>query len=518
MRSGQNLPEGAAQGLAVFRALSMKRAIATGAAWMILARWALRFIGIVSTLVLARLLSPEDFGLVAMATTVIALIELMSWLGIESTLIRHRNPTREHYDTAWSLTVCAFVLCAAITAALAYPTALYFREPRLTEVILVIAAAWALQSFENVGVVDFRRNLQFDREFRFMTFKKLAGFVVGIAAAFAWRSYWALVAGIVASRLAGLVLSYTMHPMRPRWSFMHWREMLSFSRATLANGALQFAATRIPHFFIGRQIGPAPLGTYAIAEEIANVPMTELVDPIGRALFPAYSKLAEDRDALARYVLFVNAAVVAVAVPACVGIALVAAPTVLLALGPRWADAIALIQVLALGAGCMTIRSNSWSLYYAIGRPSFTTRLWILKVVVLLALIWPLYQRFGIIGVAYADLLSSSLLLVADIAVLLRCLGIRPRTYLAAIFRPLAASVLMATTVLVTSNAAFGPIEIPGSAVDHAWRLICSAALGAISYGAAMLSFWHFAGRPVGIEQEALDRLHAWWRTRQSAA
>jgi O-antigen/teichoic acid export membrane protein len=308
-----------------------------------------------------------------------------------------------------------------------------------------------------------------------------------------------------------------MHPLRPRWSVVHWREVLSFSRATLANGALQFAGTRIPHLFIGRQTGPASLGTYTMAEELASMPMTELVDPIGRTLFPAYSKLVNDQSALAGYVLLVNAGVASIALPACMGIALVAAPTVLLALGSQWVESIALIQVLALSACCMAIRSNSWSLYYALGRPSITTRLWMLKVAALAVLIWPLYQRFGVIGVAYADLASTALMLVAEVLTLARCLKVPVRTYLAALARPVTATALMAAVVTTTGAAVFGPVQIPGQALDHAIRLTSLAGLGALTYLATLLGLWHFAGRPAGVEQEILGRAGDWWSARRRA-
>jgi lipopolysaccharide exporter len=492
----------------------MKREIAKGAAWMILARWALRLIGIVSTLVLARLLVPEDFGLVAMAMTVVTMIELMSWLGLEAMLIKHPSPTQAHYDTAWSLRLCILLLCGVVTAIAAYPTAAFFREPRLSAIMFALAGVWALQSLENIGTVDFRRKMQFDREFLFLTGKKLIGFVVCVGSALIWRSYWALVAGIIASRIGGLALSYVMHPMRPRWSLSHWREMLAFSRATLLNAVLEFASNRAPHIFIGRTVGPAALGTYAIAEEIGQLPSTELVDPIGRTLFPAYSRLVADRENLKSYVLFVNAAVVSAALPACAGIALVAAPVVLLALGEKWTQAIPLMQVLALSAGCMAMRSNSWSVYFALGKPHYTTRLWIVKLVALLLLIWPLFQRFGIMGVAYADLLSALLLLIVDIGMLLHALQISPWTYFRVIVRPVAATLTMAIIVWTVGSAVFGPI--PASAVtgDLALRLAVAIPLGVFTYAAAILALWQLAGRPNGVEEQFLSRFSAWSRAR----
>jgi O-antigen/teichoic acid export membrane protein len=492
----------------------MKREIAKGAAWMVLARWALRLIGVISTLVLARLLVPEDFGLVAMAMTVVTMIELMTWLGLEAMLIKHQSPTKAHYDTAWSLRACILLLCGAVTAIAAYPTAAFFREPRLAAIMFVLAGVWALQSLENIGTVDFRRNMQFDREFLFLTGKKLIGFVVCVASALIWRSYWALVAGIVASRIGGLALSYLMHSMRPSWSLSHWREMLAFSRATLLNAILEFASNRTPHIFIGRAVGPAALGTYAIAEEIGQLPSTEIVDPIGRTLFPAYSRLVADRETLKSYVLFVNAAVVAVALPACVGIALVAAPLVLLALGEKWAQAIPLMQVLAMSAGCMAMRSNSWSLYFALGKPHYTTRLWIVKLTALLIVVWPLFERFGIMGVAYADLFSALLLLLVDIGMLLRALQIAPWTYLRVIVRPIAAAFTMAIVVWIGEAAVFGPITASPVTGDLVMRLAVAIPLGVFTYAAAMLALWLLAGRPNGMEQQFLSRLFAWSRAR----
>src|SRR5688572_707114 len=128
----------------------MKRAIAKGAAWMVVAKLTERSLGLISTLVLARLLVPADFGLVAMAMSVIALIELATAFGFELALIQRQNPTKEHYDTAWTLNVTLGTSSALVTAALAYPAALFFDEPRLVLVMVALAGSWAIQSFENI--------------------------------------------------------------------------------------------------------------------------------------------------------------------------------------------------------------------------------------------------------------------------------------------------------------------------------------------------------------------------------
>src|SRR5262245_59379519 len=130
--------------------------IARGATWMVLWRVCDRLLGLLSTLVLARVLVPADFGLVAMAMSFIALIELASAFSFELALIQRREVERAHYDTAWTLNVAFGLLCGALIALSAPLAAAFYAEPRLIEVMWVLAATWALQGFENIGVVNFR--------------------------------------------------------------------------------------------------------------------------------------------------------------------------------------------------------------------------------------------------------------------------------------------------------------------------------------------------------------------------
>ncbi|MDW8356266.1 MAG: oligosaccharide flippase family protein, partial [Bryobacterales bacterium] len=180
-------------------------------------------------LVLARLLVPADFGLVAMAMSVIAVLDLLTSFSFDVALIQKANLRREHYDTAWSLHFLLSCSCSLLVVAIAYPTAAFYGEPRLFEVMLALALAWFIAGFENVGIVDFRRLLNFRREFYFLAIRRALSFAITIGLTFTLRSYWALVIGTVAHRLIGVLLSYAMHPYRPRFSFATARELFSFS-------------------------------------------------------------------------------------------------------------------------------------------------------------------------------------------------------------------------------------------------------------------------------------------------
>lgn len=199
--------------------------VAGGAAWMLLFKVAERAMSVIGIVILARLLLPEDFGLVAMATSVIALLEVLGTFSFDLAIIQRKEPTREHYDTAWTMNVLAATGGAVATALVAWPAAQFYSEPRLVGVMHVLALCWALQGLENIGTVNFRREMNFSREFHFLFAKKLWSFVVTVVLAWAFRNYWALLIGTLSSRVFGVALSYFMHPYRPRPSLARRREL-----------------------------------------------------------------------------------------------------------------------------------------------------------------------------------------------------------------------------------------------------------------------------------------------------
>ena len=185
-----------------------------GSFWMIAMRWAMRLTGIVSTVILARLLTPSDFGIVAIAMIFVGMLEILNQSGQKLVIIRHLSPTRGDYDTCWTISVLIGVGIAIVIVALAPLTQLYFHDARVVPVMQCLALRSAIGGFENIGVLDFRRELRFNRFFLYNLYPKLISFVITISLAFALRNYWALVAGMISIILVSNVLSYLMHPYR----------------------------------------------------------------------------------------------------------------------------------------------------------------------------------------------------------------------------------------------------------------------------------------------------------------
>jgi O-antigen/teichoic acid export membrane protein len=496
----------------------MRIPLAKGVAWMMAFKLGDRALGLVSTVILARLLVPADFGLVAMAMSIIMLVELASAFGFEAALIQRQDATRDHYDTAWTLNVIAGIVCGLGMMAVSYLAAGFYREPRLIAVIVVLSTAWMVQGFENVGIVAFRKELTFHREFLFMGAKKLAGFCVTIPLAIWLENHWALVAGTVAGRFAGVVLSYLMHDFRPRFRIRAWRDLFSFSSWLVLNNALSFVLVRLSHFFVGKLYGAAALGVYNLGEQISSLATTEMVQPINRAVFPAYAKMAADLARLREGFLGVIAAIATFVMPATVGVAATAALAVDVMLGQKWRAATPIVEVLAFSCGIAALGTNIYSAYLALGMSSVQPKLAFVRLLLFVPIMYAFSSWFGFVGIAYAELVTALLYLIINYPTLFRVLDIGIAAYLARIWRPGAASCVMGASVYWVREILAGLAPVPGSLV----RLIILIAIGITVYVGALLGLWNLLGRPDGPERSALtiarNRLLGWSQRRSASS
>ena len=485
----------------------MMRDIAKGAAWMVLFRLVDRSVGIISTSILARLLLPADFGLVAMAMSIIALIELATAFSFEIALIQKPDPQREHYDTAWTLNILVAAGGALLTGALAYPAAAFYGDPRLAAVMFAIGAAWFVSGFENVGTVNFRRRMDFAAEFRLMATKRMITFVVTMAAAFTFRSYWALVIGMSTGRLAGVALSYLMQPFKPRLSLTCARELFSFSGWLLVNNMAVVVASRVPHFAVGRFFGAQSLGAYTVGSEISQIAHTELIAPINRALFPGYSRLVNDPAAFRRTCIDATAVILLIVLPVSIGVAVVAEQIVRVLLGAQWGEAAPVIQILALAGAATAVSSNNVQVYLALGRPHLFTLVLVTRLVLLGLMMLILSTSYGVKGIAFAELIASVGSLAVGLPLLFKGLQLSAWVYLASLWRPLVASCVMGVAIYFL-NQSVGEADSFGGAL---FELLYSVPVGSVIYVLLLWLLWRASGRKEGVEtmlgRRAIDML-----------
>ena len=477
--------------------------MAHGVKWMVLFKLTERSLGFISTLVLVRLLSPADFGITAMAVSFIAMAETVTAFSFDVNLIQNQRATEEHYHTAWTCNVLLGLSITVLMLAAAPAIASFYKHPELVWVVCALALGPLISGFENIGVVAFRKDLRFKREFAFQLSRKIIGFLVVVPLAYTLRSYWALVVGILASKLTGTTISYLVHPFRPRYSLAEVRGLLGFSKWMLLLNVLSFLKESMSNFVLGRLLGAAPLGVYNVSYEVASMPTTELSAPINRALIPGFARIAHDRESTRTAYGTAMGMLALVAVPAALGIFAMAPYIVPVLMGPKWLDGVPVMEILAFSGALGLFHSSICAVLIATGHPDRVTKTTGLFVAMLMALLALLVPSYGLRGAAFAMLTTSILTTPVFLHQGWRGVGVPATVFLSAAARPLLAALAMAALLRYCLPEWTPAMSTP---VAIGWT-VGGIALGIATYVVGVLLLWLAAGRPAGAERALVERL-----------
>lgn len=473
-----------------------------GVLWMVLLKLTIHAMALINLTVLARLLTPADFGVVAMAMFFYALLESIAWFGFDSALIQNQQAGRDHYNSAFTLNLIFYSLVAVALFLIAGPVAAYYREPRVEDILQVLAVGAFVVGLENIGTVDFRKHLDFRKDYLFMISKKVAAFLVTIPLAFYWRNYWALIAGMMAGRVVGMLMSYVLSSYRPRFSLVKVAELFNYSKWLFVNTLAFTLRTRAAEPIVGRISGPSALGLFNVGYEISNLPTTELVAPINRAVFPGYAKLSHDLASMRAGYLAVIGMIALIAIPASAGIAAIAPVLIPVWLGDKWADTLPLIRVLALSGVLTALMTNSASVFLAMNKPRTLAMFSAGYIVVLLLIIYPLTQQQGPIGAAWAYVIASIIVNPLQYAALFKLLQLPLRRFLIVLIRPLLAATIMFFTVdaaikYMTEHTPMGQFTVLASGI----------LIGILVYVALVTVMWLIMKKPNGAERMLIEKV-----------
>jgi lipopolysaccharide exporter len=468
------------------------RLVAVGIAWTVGARWAIRGIGLISTIILARLLQPTDFGLVAMGALTVQFVLVFADAGQAMAVIRNVDATEEHFDTAWTMSIVIGVCVSAILFAAAPLAGHYFHEPRAAAVVRVIALKPLINGFTNVGVLRFRKDLRFGKDFQFLTVQRMSTFIVGIALAFALRSYWALVIASVGGEVVSVLASYRLSPYRPRLRLTKLREIWSYSIWMQLGNIGSFFGEQTDQLVLGGLAGAGSMGLYNVSRDVASAPTEELVVPMARVLFPYYATLQREPSQLAKAYLDVLSCMALIALSTGVGVALVAQDLVSTVLGQKWAAGAPLIGWLAVGSGILGVSRSANAVLMATGSSRlFALRSW-LFVVLFAPAAFVGGLGWGPIGVAVSRTLATLVFAPVMFYTAMKVTKITAKDIMGRLWRPVLAALAMAAAVKLSGlNAGVAPGPM---------RLMCDVVAGSVTFSATILLLWVLANRPAGVE------------------
>lgn len=415
-------------------------------------------------IVLARLLTPHDFGLMAVALTAMALMRQFSETGFKQALIQRPGEVRSYLGTAWTVIFLRNMVLAGVMVATAPLVASFFDAPEAKALLQVLAISWVISGLRNVGMVLLHKELAFGRFAAFHLTLAIVELAVSVSLALVFRSVWALVYGYLASSMVGLVLSYVVAPRPERIALdlRKARELFIFGRWILGSNVIGFLLMQLDKIVIGKVAGVTALGLYQLAFNISSMAGRELQRVIAQTTLPAYSKLQDrTQDLKNAYLKVVQISSLAV-MPATVGMVLLADGLVHNVLGEQWLAIIGTMQILAIWSATHGLARTATSLFAGMGKPDISTKTMAIRLLILAALIYPFVSWWGMPGAAIALVVSSATVdpLVWYLAA--RLVGARIGDLAKALAPATVGSLAMIITVLTLDGTLLSQRELPG--------------------------------------------------------
>lgn len=386
----------------------LSKRVAEGGIWSFALRITVRSLALIRIIVLARLLAPNDFGLMGIALLLMMAIEKFSEMGLSTALVQKKGDVDEYLDTAWTAQVIRSILLFSILFTTAPLIATFFNASKAVAIIRVIAFVQLFKGLTNIGVVYFRKELEFNKQFVYQFSIIIVNFGVTISAALILKNVWALVFGLLAGEFVGFAISYVIHPYKPRVK-MDWRkftELFNYGKWVLGCVIIIFWATQGDSIFLGKILGVLALGFYQMACRISAFLNTEIAATISIVVFPALSKLQENIQKLQKGFLKSLEVTAAICVPISVGIVLLGFDFTRIFLGEKWMPMVPALQILAISGPILAIMRIIDPLFGAVGRPKLTFFMYLSRFGTMAIFILPLTKNFGLVGTSIAVLLG----------------------------------------------------------------------------------------------------------------
>jgi len=354
------------------------------------------------------LLAPNDFGLLGIALLALSTLEIFSQTGFRAALIQKKENIESYLDTAWTVSAIRGIVLFLILYLSSPIISKFFNSSQAMLVIKVISISILLSGFRNIGILFFQKELEFKKQFIYEFSATIVDLTVAISLSFILRNVWALVWGILAANFVRFVMSYVLLPYRPKFKIQKekFKDLFGFGKWVLGSGILVFLTTQGDDIFVGKMLGVTTLGFYQMAYMLSNLPATEITHVISRVTFPAYSKLQEDLPRIKEAYLNVLHLIAFISVPLAGGIFILVPDFTKIFIGEKWMPMVPVVQVLVLAGLIRSIAATTGPIFHGVGKPKINTMWQTIRLIVLIALIYPLSMRWSIMGTSLAVIIS----------------------------------------------------------------------------------------------------------------
>jgi lipopolysaccharide exporter len=424
-----------------------------GGGWVIVSRISQQLLSTARLIILARLLAPEDFGLMGIILLTMATINMFTQTGFQDALVQKRKDIASYLNAAWTLGIVRGLLLFALLYFGAPYVASFFNRPDAADLLRVAAVSLVVVAVTNIGTVYFVKELDFRKQFTLEIIGTLVGTVLAVWFALQYRNVWALVIGRLSGDITRCLLSYVMQPYKPGISFdiAKAKDLWGFGKHVFGIKILHFFGLYGDDAFVGKVLGAVALGFYQMAYRIASMVATEFGDLIGKVAFPAYSKL-QDNAVKLRGGYFKSIQVISLFVfPITGGIIVLAPEFTRIILGEKWLPMAPAMQILSL-LGLLKCMQRG-PVFKSLGRPDISKMVAFWRLVIIIITIYPLTVKLQIAGTSLCMLFSSVLVQPIGFYQLEKLADIKFKDVLKMLSMPTATTLVMMLCVFAAKSA-----------------------------------------------------------------
>ena len=379
--------------------LDFNQVTAKGTFWVYGARYSGKLVIFLSTIILARLLTKDDFGIVGYALIVTNFLDVVRDLGIGTAVIYQKEePTTS--DTAFWLVLAVGIALFGITWVTAPYIGDFFQDDRAVMVTRMLALTFPISAFGKIHDALLQKGLAFDRAFIPSLARNFGKAVLSVGFAFLGYGVWSLVIGNVGAVVVFVIVLWLVLPWRPAFKF-DWKiakKQLSYGAGILSVNILAYFLRDSDSLFVGRFLGTTALGIYSLAFRIPDLLINEFSNVISTVTFPVYARMQDNREELRQSFFKAAQTISFVTIPAGLGLALVSKPFVLTFFTEKWIEAIPVLQAISIYAMLFSLAYNAGSVYKATGRPYILTKLAIVRFAMLIPAFYFAVTQFGTIA------------------------------------------------------------------------------------------------------------------------
>ncbi len=461
---------------------AVDRALLHGVAWTGGLKWATQLLSWAATLVVARILSPSDYGLFGLATLYSGLIQLINEFGLGAAVVRRRDLSEPQIAAVGGVSLALGALLWGLSALVAPLVAAFFHAPDLRWVIVAMGITFVTTGVRVIPKSLLARDLQFRRVASIDAVEAVTTTATVLVLAIAGFRYWALVIGTIVGGMASTIVALAWRRHRITWP-KAWIEVagaVEFGSHIVVSRICWYLYSNADFAVVGKRLGTATLGAYNLGWTLASIPVDRVAGLVAQVTPAVFSAVQTKPAELRRYLVRISEGLAFITFPLSVGLALVADQFVVVLLGDKWWPAIGPLALLACYAGVRSVTAPFPHILQAVGQSGRAMRYNLLG----LAVLPPLFligSHWGAVGVAGAWIIGYPIITAPMLRAVLRAIELPFGQYLDALRPPLVGTLLMGAAVVAVRSAM--PERAP-----TAVQLVVAVATGALTYGLVMFT------------------------------